>query len=89
MPCDEATRKAGYVMWCTTFDAGNPFVRFDEERSESAELTTAVGSIRPLPLRLLSPLAILSASLVMAVCLSSIWCWMEAVKTRSWSPPLP
>jgi hypothetical protein len=34
-------------------DTGNPFVRFDEGRSGSAELTTAVRSIRLLPLRLL------------------------------------
>ena len=34
-------------------DTGNPFVRFDEERSGSVELTTTVGSIRLLPLRLL------------------------------------
>jgi hypothetical protein len=34
-------------------DTGNPFVRFDEERSGSAELTTTVGSIRLRPLRLL------------------------------------
>ena len=34
-------------------DTGNPSVRFDEERSGSVELTTMVGSIRPLPLRLL------------------------------------
>src|SRR5208282_1234243 len=34
-------------------DTGNPFVRFDEERSGSAELTTTVSSIRLLPLRLL------------------------------------
>jgi hypothetical protein len=32
---------------------GNPSVRFDEGRSESAELTTAVGSIRLLSLCLL------------------------------------
>jgi hypothetical protein len=34
-------------------DTGNPSVRFDEERSGSAELTTTVGSIRLPPLRLL------------------------------------
>ncbi len=34
-------------------DTGNPFVRFDEERSGSAKLTTTVGSIRLLPFRLL------------------------------------
>src|SRR5271165_1442899 len=34
-------------------DTGNPFVRFDEERSGSAELTTTVGSTRLLLLRLL------------------------------------
>ena len=34
-------------------DTGNPFVRFDEERSGSAGLTTTVGLIRRLPLRLL------------------------------------
>jgi len=34
-------------------DTGNPFVRFDEGRSGSAALTTAVSSIRLLPLRLL------------------------------------
>src|SRR5437016_11407091 len=34
-------------------DTGNPFVRFDEERSGNAEPTTTVSSIRPLPLRLL------------------------------------
>jgi hypothetical protein len=34
-------------------ETGNPFVRFDEERSGSAELTTTVSSIRLLPLRLL------------------------------------
>ena len=34
-------------------DTGNPFVRFDEGRSVSAELTTAVSSTRLLPLRLL------------------------------------
>ena len=33
-------------------DTGNPFVRFDEERSGSAELTTTVGPTRLLPLRL-------------------------------------
>jgi hypothetical protein len=32
---------------------GNPSVRFDEGRGESAELTIAVGSIRRLSLRLL------------------------------------
>ena len=36
-------------------DTGNPFVRFDEERSGSAELTTTVSLIRLLPLRLLYP----------------------------------
>jgi len=34
-------------------DTGNPFVRFDEERGDSVELTTTAGLIRPLPLRLL------------------------------------
>jgi hypothetical protein len=34
-------------------DTGNPSVRFDEERSGGAELTTTVGSIRLKPLRLL------------------------------------
>ena len=34
-------------------DTGNPFVRFDEGRSGSAALTSAVSSIRLLPLRLL------------------------------------
>lgn len=34
-------------------DTGNPFVRFDEERGGSTELTTTVCSIRHLPLRLL------------------------------------
>ena len=41
-------------------DTGNPFVRFDEGRSGSAELTTAVRSIRLLPLRLLYVRAIYS-----------------------------
>ena len=40
-------------------DTGNPFVRFDEERSGNAEPTTTVSSIRPLPLRLLYQFAIL------------------------------
>jgi hypothetical protein len=34
-------------------DTGNPYVRFDEGRSENAEPTTSVGSIRLFPLRLL------------------------------------
>ena len=41
-------------------DTGNPFVRFDEERSGSAELTTTVGLIRLLPLRLLYPKRVVS-----------------------------
>jgi hypothetical protein len=32
---------------------GNPFVRFDEGQSGGAELTSAVSSIRLIPLRLL------------------------------------
>jgi len=36
-------------------DTGNPFVRFDEGRGDSAELTTTASSIRLLPLRLLYP----------------------------------
>jgi hypothetical protein len=36
-------------------DTGNPFVRFDEGRSGSVGLTTAVSLNRLLPLRLLYP----------------------------------
>ena len=53
---DRACRGAGKRRDGTRLgkpDTGNPFVRFDEERSGSAKLTTTVGSIRLLPLRLL------------------------------------